>query len=195
MNDKYKYGLAIAAVLAVIYFVKGKSTPVDTAQPPVKNPTPQTQVVVNNQIIVLDGSLMLSVGSSGNEVKELQRLLGVDIDGSFGTQTQTALFNKKGLKQTTLYQYQNTPDRVPHNFKLGDTLVVNAPNGVIVNTLDLQNDVDYVYTGDHVTLQNNDVAGEVVQLTVNTDQEPGYVVKQSGYISDTYLAISEKYVR
>jgi hypothetical protein len=61
---------------------------------------------------------VLSKGSTGDEVSELQRILinqygadlgysGVDrsgIDGEFGSMTEKALFDAKGVKQITLRQ-------------------------------------------------------------------------------------------
>jgi peptidoglycan hydrolase-like protein with peptidoglycan-binding domain len=51
---------------------------------------------------------MLKKGSKGLEVKELQKRLGfkgADIDGDFGTKTESALFAMKAVKQTSLNQF------------------------------------------------------------------------------------------
>jgi hypothetical protein len=66
----------------------------------------------------LNMDLVLSKGSTGDEVAELQRILvnqyganlgftGGDkdgIDGEFGTMTERALFNEKGVKEISLRQ-------------------------------------------------------------------------------------------
>lgn len=68
------------------------------------------------QMAMLDKDMVLEKGSQGSEVAELQRRLkedfnkylgetGVDndgIDGDFGTLTETALFEAKGVKSITL---------------------------------------------------------------------------------------------
>lgn len=70
------------------------------------------------QMSMLDKDLVLEKGSQGSEVAELQRRLkedfgkylgetGIDndgIDGDFGTLTETALFEAKGVKSITLNQ-------------------------------------------------------------------------------------------
>jgi len=66
----------------------------------------------------LNMDLMLSKGSTGDEVAELQRILvnqygadlgfsGADkdgVDGQFGSLTEKALFNAKGVKEISLKQ-------------------------------------------------------------------------------------------
>lgn len=54
--------------------------------------------------IVLDYSKILVKGSRGEEVKELQKKLGITADGIFGSQTELTLYNKTGLKQGSLSQ-------------------------------------------------------------------------------------------
>lgn len=70
------------------------------------------------QMSMLDKDLLLEKGSQGSEVAELQRRLkedfgkylgetGIDkdgIDGDFGTLTETALLEAKGVKKITLNQ-------------------------------------------------------------------------------------------
>ncbi|MEO8239234.1 MAG: hypothetical protein ABI576_14105 [Flavobacterium sp.] len=59
------------------------------------NPIPQTGDSLNR-------NKLLAKGSKGLEVRELQRLLGVKIDGDFGNITLTALLAKKGVSQISL---------------------------------------------------------------------------------------------
>jgi hypothetical protein len=73
------------------------------------------------QLSMLDEVLLLQKGSSGAEVVELQRILkdemgydlgtfgdeGDGIDGNFGTFTEKALFQAKGVKQITLKDFKN----------------------------------------------------------------------------------------
>lgn len=70
------------------------------------------------QMAMLDKDMVLEKGSQGSEVAELQRRLkedfgkylgetGIDkngIDGDFGTLTETALLEAKGVKKITLNQ-------------------------------------------------------------------------------------------
>ena len=73
------------------------------------------------QLSLLDKDLVLAKGSKGAEVMELQRILkdelgydlgstGVDkdgIDGIFGSVTEKALFQAKGVNKITLKDFQN----------------------------------------------------------------------------------------
>ena len=73
------------------------------------------------QLSLLDENLILAKGSKGAEVFELQRILkdemgydlgtfgtdGDGIDGDFGTMTEKALFQAKGVKQITLKDFKN----------------------------------------------------------------------------------------
>jgi hypothetical protein len=73
------------------------------------------------QLSLLDENLILAKGSKGAEVFELQRILkddlgydlgstGVDndgIDGIFGSVTEKALFQAKGVKEITLKNFKN----------------------------------------------------------------------------------------
>jgi hypothetical protein len=73
------------------------------------------------QLSLLDENLILAKGSKGAEVFELQRILkdelgydlgtfgadGDGIDGDFGTMTEKALFQAKGVNKITLKDFQN----------------------------------------------------------------------------------------
>jgi hypothetical protein len=73
------------------------------------------------QLSLLDENLTLAKGSKGAEVFELQRILkdelgydlgtfgadGDGIDGDFGTMTEKALFQAKGVNKITLKDFKN----------------------------------------------------------------------------------------
>jgi hypothetical protein len=73
------------------------------------------------QLSLLNEDLVLAKGSQGAEVMELQRILkdemgyhlgtfgadGDGIDGDFGTMTENALFQAKGVKEITLKNFKN----------------------------------------------------------------------------------------
>lgn len=56
----------------------------------------------------LDGDLnkILKKGSKGSEVRVLQSLLKVTVDGDFGRNTENALFNQKGVRQIRLKDWK-----------------------------------------------------------------------------------------
>lgn len=59
------------------------------------NPNPQTGASLNR-------NRLLAKGSKGLEVRELQRLLGVPIDGDFGAITLAALLAQKGVTKISI---------------------------------------------------------------------------------------------
>jgi len=127
MNKKVLIPVGIglgAGLLALALISKKSSTPVlvSDAPPPTGGgqTTPTTTINLNK---------ILAKGSTGLEVKELQKLLGftgLDVDGDFGSQTETRLFYLKGVKSTSLNKYKTLPN-VNHNIlPIGTKVMANS---------------------------------------------------------------------
>ena len=54
----------------------------------------------------VDKTMLLKKGSKGIEVRTLQALLKVKVDGDFGRNTENALFTQKGIKQIKLKDWR-----------------------------------------------------------------------------------------
>lgn len=54
----------------------------------------------------IDKTKLLKKGSKGMEVRTLQTLLKIKVDGDFGRNTENALFNQKGVKQIRLKDWR-----------------------------------------------------------------------------------------
>ena len=54
----------------------------------------------------IDKSKLLKKGSKGMEVRTLQKLLKIKVDGDFGRNTENALFTQKGVKQIRLKDWR-----------------------------------------------------------------------------------------
>lgn len=54
----------------------------------------------------IDKSKLLKKGSKGMEVRTLQKLLKIKVDGDFGRNTENALFTQKGVKQIRLNNWR-----------------------------------------------------------------------------------------
>lgn len=107
MNKTTKILLGVGGVLLAVYLYGALSKKL-------RKPSQE-------QLSSLDENLLLSKGSKGAEVAELQRILkdelgydlgtfgteGNGIDGDFGTLTENALFKAKGVKQITLKDFKN----------------------------------------------------------------------------------------
>lgn len=111
-EDKILVGAGVAGVgvLGFLYWKKKKkqnetqnlllSNSQSESTEPVPKPNPKP-----TQGATLDKNKLLKKGSKGIEVRELQRLLGVSIDGDFGNETLTALQNKKGVSSISINAY------------------------------------------------------------------------------------------
>jgi len=71
---------------------------------PVGKILPTIQAVTETSGI--DKTILLKKGSKGMEVRTLQTLLKVKVDGDFGRNTENALFTQKGIKQIRLKDWR-----------------------------------------------------------------------------------------
>jgi hypothetical protein len=110
MNTKNKVLIASGLVIAVIgYYIyknmKKKPTLEVVETPDLEtshSETPETPVTN-----IIDKKKVLSFGSKGKEVEELQRKLGgLTPDGDFGSKTQSKLWNTFSLNKITLEQFE-----------------------------------------------------------------------------------------
>jgi hypothetical protein len=106
-ENKVLIGVTVIGVgaLGFLYWRKKKNEALDyTADdvaesaepsPQTPNPNPKTGASLNR-------NQLLAKGSKGLEVRELQRLLGVPIDGDFGAITLAALLAQKGVTKISI---------------------------------------------------------------------------------------------
>lgn len=107
-EDKILIGAGVvgACGLGYLYWRKKqaeKESPTDYSPEPMEpkaNPKP-------TQGATLDKNKLLKKGSKGLEVRELQRLLGVGVDGDFGNLTETALLNAKGVTSISINAFSS----------------------------------------------------------------------------------------
>lgn len=113
------------------------NVPATTVAP--QSTTVATTVANTTQLPVLDQNLVLKFDMIGNEVRELQSRLNVWGNGVFNLETQSTLFERKGVNQISLNQYDSMPDRVApvvvapvstHLYKIGDTLITTRSTTV-----------------------------------------------------------------
>lgn len=165
---------------------------------------PEQVPVLNQQSNLLDGNKVLKFGVNGIETKELQRILGFklsDQDGKFGNQTETALINKKGVKQITLNQWITTPNtnnpNIDYKFKVGDTLKVNTVSNLISFPIykKIQFTNTYTPANDKLTFQNNQQIGKVVELRKSLSNKPLYLIENTIFSTNEYYLASENYLK
>lgn len=91
------------AILGVMFYRKKQQETAQENEPATETPAVQVPATTPTQGATLNKNLILKVGSKGIEVRELQRLLGVSIDGIFGSkETLPALQKSKGVSQISL---------------------------------------------------------------------------------------------
>lgn len=104
-------GLLAVGTIGFLYWKKKKKEKEDDLllndipEPPTILATPIVANPIPTAGASLDRNKVLSKGSKGLEVRELQRLLGVSIDGDFGANTLKALQAKKGVSKISLASY------------------------------------------------------------------------------------------
>lgn len=96
----------------------------------------------------LNMDLMLKQGVTGLEVKQLQTWLGINADGVFGPVTETALYQKRGVTNTTLNLYASGIDLsefVPFGYNVPATADDNLsfPEAGVMNSV-MTNDISYM---------------------------------------------------
>lgn len=156
MNEKYVFwgSLSIAGGLLIwlVLNKKPKPTTPNTTTPTTPN-TPNTTTTPNTtpppDVPTLDLDKMLLIGSRGEEVKQLQRLLNqinpkknLSVDGVFGSLTETALIQESQgtYRQITLRQFYKS-------FDVGQTI-----NTMTYNPITQKYEVETVDIGSLSTL-------------------------------------------
>jgi len=171
-------GIAVAAI-GIALLNKDKPIEVVDQDPTETQPAviPQTPATVT-----LNQTLVLKKGSKGNEVRRLQALLGVTVDGDFGTITETALKAKKGVTQITLAAYATTATVNAAALKIGDKVMANLSAGTkVMSTIKLANG-DIASTGKYATtFDYGSEIGKIVAVSAPT--KSNYVVEYSGWFT------------
>ncbi len=100
-DDKILIGAGALALVGLGYLYWKKQQEAKKADE-LANYPPEQEEPTPTQGATLDRNKLLKMGSKGLEVRELQRLLGVKIDGDFGKITLNALQNAKGVAEISL---------------------------------------------------------------------------------------------
>lgn len=161
-------GVVIA--IGAIYFLSNKKD--NYIQEPVLQPGAETNPVVNPVSTPAftgpNKNLLLQKGSKGIEVYELQKLLKITPDGAFGSQTESALFNKKAVKKITLNDYSKIKDVLATTLKVGDIVKPSSIMGVIGTKVyeNVTNNGQYTNTKKHIdTYHNGEYIGKIISIT------------------------------
>lgn len=119
------FGVGILAVATAIAFKKKKTT-------------------------LLDQELVLQMGSRGQEVANLQTLMGIVADGIFGPITEAKLVKLKGVKKTTLKQFLSSPTINQNILKIGTAVMAKLKLGTPIYNAIEKADTSYYSTFEKV---------------------------------------------
>ena len=130
-NNTFLYGgIAILGIVGIATFATSKKP---TEMIGGENLVPdQATGIKPTTTTSINKALVLKNGSKGIEVAELQKLLGVTTDGVFGTGTETALYNRKGVKEISLNGFASMPDRNLNPYNAGDKIMAYNPKGTVI---------------------------------------------------------------
>lgn len=111
-------GLGLTA-LAVWFLLKDKEPAIDESTIIDESiPLPPSTPTFNPNLVLLKGS-------KGQEVIALQKLMSITADGIFGTQTETRLFNLKGVRKASINQYKALPTINTNAYPNGTKVMAN----------------------------------------------------------------------
>lgn len=138
--------IGVALLLGLGYLITSKSgtgTPEITPSNANDAPTPQTPAAAT-----INPTKVLGVGSTGIEVEQLQALLGVNVDGVFGSsETLPALMAIKGVSTVTLSQFATLPTINRNLLPNGSLVMVKNRSGAKIYQAEQKADGSYFSTG------------------------------------------------
>lgn len=200
-ENKVLIGVGALAVggLGFLYWRKKKQEAEQLAEytPEPTEPTPtNTGNPKPIQGATLNKSKVLRKGSKGIEVRELQRLLGIDIDGDFGNQTLTALQMKKGVSEISINAYLSkttAPKEAPTVFaplKKGTKLMASK-NGVSIFNVKKNADGTYINIGTKPFFNSSFDYGEHIGTYVSVKADGEYLISRDG----VYYFVNRNFVK
>lgn len=138
--------IGVALLLGLGYLITSKS---GTGTPEI---TPSNANDATNPLTpaaaTVNETKVLGVGSTGIEVEQLQALLGVKVDGVFGSsETLPALMATKGVSTVTLSQFANLPTINRNPLANGSLVMVKNRLGAKVYEAEQKADGSYFSTG------------------------------------------------
>lgn len=176
-------GIAAAAIALVAFVGRKKQSPGIIGEMP-ETGSPITAV--------LDRNLLLKQGVRGNEVKELQRLLGVSQDGIFGPITESTLFQLKGVKQITLATFGTVLTLNQNALPVG-TQVMAGRGGAVLNRAEMAANGYYYDTGSEwTTVAFGKKIGEIKGVSAT---KSNYVVNYTGGLGNIMVWVKASQVQ
>jgi len=132
----------------------------------------------------MDPNKVVAKGSTGLEVKELQRLLGfkgTDIDGIFGNDTETRLFTLKGVKKVSVNQYNKLPLINRNVLAIGTKIMANINFSTPTNLYEAFKKADGTYESTGKVETTVDYGEEVGEIIGKNTTATWYLVEKNTF--------------
>lgn len=200
-EDKVLIGVGVAAI-AVLGFLYWKKKQNENQAEEIPNYIPEEipSTPAKTTSTGLDRNKLLSKGVKGHEVRELQRLLKVKVDGDFGKNTLTALQKAKDVSQITLNQFQavktvatpvaNTIAKAVALPKAGTKLMVTIPNASLYKAKKIANG-SFTNTGEKSLFGSSLAYGESAGTFKSATANGSFLVQKDG----NFYFINGKHVK
>lgn len=179
-------GIVGAGVLGYLAYQKKQK---EKEQLAIVEPSPVKAIAPNTipvQGATLNKNLILKKGSKGLEVRELQRLLGIAIDGDFGSNTLSALQKAKGISEVSINVFlSKTPPAkkvtatalvIP---KVGSRLMA-IKSGSLFNAKKIANG-SYINDGTKPLFKSSLEFGDHVGVFVSAKTDGEFLINRDGY--------------
>ena len=190
-NTIYFVGaLSLVGIGLVSMFKNKNDNSQDVPQEPTIEPTNtnQTTNTSTNNNVSIDIDKILKLGVVGNEVKILQKKLGINSDGVFGKITEAKLYDVKGVKQISLSKWDSIQKylfNVGEIVKLKQDLAIPMAQETNLGYYTLQPPVLFNYS------KNDDF---IIKKQTTTASGVEYFVKLNSFFNGNFFKISEKYL-
>lgn len=153
---------------------------------PAPTPTPGSNQTTPppKPLPTMDPNKVVAKGSTGLEVKELQKLLGfkgTDIDGIFGNDTETRLFTLKGVKKVSVNQYNKLPLINRNVLAIGTKIMANINFSTPTNLYEAFKKADGTYESTGKVETTVDYGEEVGEIIGKNTTATWYLVEKNTF--------------
>lgn len=142
--------------------------------------------------VSLNGNLLLKSGSKGNEVKQLQKILGVSQDGIFGAKTEAALVKLKGVKQITLNGFSTAVTVNQTALIVGQSIMAGTGGCTLFESFLAADNKHYTTTTVYKKLSFGEKIGKIVAMTASKNM---YLCDYVGILSTTKVWVNASEVK
>ena len=168
-----------------------------------KNKSSQTPIIEDETIIdetepapaVLDSNLVLQLGSRGQEVATLQKLMSISADGVFGSQTESRLFQLKGVKKVSINQYRLLPTINTTSLSIGTRVMANSGTNTATKLYTAIQKADGSFYTNNEVAESVNYGNEIGTIKGVDATKNWYLILRPEFFTDTYYYVKASEVK